>query len=82
MGTLLELLPSSERRQLEQLMKLRPQDFLERSLIVLQAITSPEQVVRILEKTAENAFINFFEIFLQNCNATQRTVIEGYLRGD
>ncbi len=78
--TLLALLPEEQKRKLETTMHFQPHFFLERVLSILQAFSTPEQIVEILNKSSEETFLEFFDTFLTECSEEQKKKINEYLK--
>jgi len=76
---LLTLLPPEQQRKLEHTMHFQPDFFLNRVLAILQAYATVEQITEVMDKAAEEAFIEFFDNFIQNCSQQQKLAVDAYL---
>ncbi|HNT30610.1 MAG TPA: hypothetical protein PKL83_06690 [bacterium] len=77
--TLLNLLPAEQRKKLESTMHFKPDFFLERAIAILQAFATPDQILKIFDKTSEETFLEFFDTFLASCDEQQKKRIDDYL---
>jgi hypothetical protein len=77
--TLLALLPEEQGKKLNSTMHFQPDFFLDRVLAILQAFATPDQIAEVMEKTAEETFLEFFDTFVAGCNAEQKQRIDLYL---
>jgi len=77
--TLLTLLPDEQSKKLKSTLHFQPDFFLDRVLAILQAFATPDQIVDVMEKTAEETFLEFFDTFVAACNSEQKQKIDSYL---